>query len=82
MAKTRTELDAELNAFAVWMPAMLAETEHTDQLDAFAGRAELAAWPGDGRHVHERLQRLLVERCLIRPTKTRALSHSRIRPTR
>ena len=62
MAKTRTELDAELDELAAWMPAMLAETADTDQIDAFAGRAgpiEAAAGPDDTRHVHERLQHLL-----------------------
>lgn len=58
MAKTLTELDAEPNALAAWIPAVLAETRQTNRLDAFAGRAELiraAAGPGDGRHVHERV---------------------------
>ena len=47
---------------------MLAETEETDQIDAFAGRAgliEYEAGPDDASYVHERLQQLLVEYCLL-----------------
>ena len=47
---------------------MLAETDEASQMDAFAGRAELIedqAGPDDAAHVRERLQRILVEHCLI-----------------
>ena len=66
--KGREELDEEIDALALWMPGMLAETEETDQIDAFAGRAELIedeAGPDDASHVYERLQKLLVEHCLV-----------------
>lgn len=66
--KDRAELDEEIDALASWMPEMLAETQGVSQMDAFAGRAELIqdqAGPDDASHVSERLQRLLVEHCLI-----------------
>jgi len=66
--KDRAQLDEEIDDLAAWLPAMLAETAETDQMDAFAGRAELIedqAGPEDAAHVRERLQRLLVEHCLI-----------------
>ena len=47
---------------------MLAEREAVSQMDAFAGRAQLIsdqAGPDDATHVQERLQRILVELCLI-----------------
>lgn len=68
MIKSRSELDADLDALAAWMPAMLAETDEASQIDAFAGRAELIedqAGPDDSAHVHDRLQQLLVEHCLV-----------------
>lgn len=66
--KGREQLDEEIDALAAWLPTMLAETAETDQMDAFAGRAEPIqdeAAPDDAAHVQERLQRLLVEHCLI-----------------
>ena len=38
--KDRSEIDRELDAIAAWVPVMLAETADTDQMDAFASRAE------------------------------------------
>ena len=66
--KGREQLDEEINALADWMPTMLTETEASSQMDAFAGRAVLIedqAGPDDAAHVRERLQRILVEHCLI-----------------
>lgn len=66
--KGREQLDEEIDALADWMPTMLAETDESSQMDAFAGRAELIddqAGPDDAAHVRERLQRTLVEHCLI-----------------
>jgi len=66
--KDRAELDEEIDALATWMPTMLAETDEASQMDVFAGRAELileAAGPDDAAHVRGRVQRLLVEHCLI-----------------
>ena len=68
MVKTRPELDAELEELAAWVPTMLEETEDWAQMDAFAGRAELieeAAGPDDTAHVHDRLQRILVDNCMV-----------------
>ena len=66
--KGREQLDEEIDALADWMPTMLAETEASSQMDAFAGRAELIedqAGPDDAAHVRERLQRILVEHCML-----------------
>lgn len=66
--KDRATLDAMIDELAAWMPAMLAETDEASQMDAFAGRADLIedeAGPGDKAHVHDRLQRILVEYCLV-----------------
>ena len=66
--KSRAELDKELDELAAWVPSMLEETEDWSQMDAFAGRAELiedAAGPDDGPYVRDRLQRILVDNCMI-----------------
>ena len=66
--KSREQLDEEIDVLAAWLPTMLAETAEADQMDAFAGRAEPIedeAGHDDAAHVHGRLQRLLVEHCLI-----------------
>lgn len=68
MTKGRIELDAEIDALAAWVPSMLEQTEDWAQMDAFAGRAELiegAAGPDDTAYVHDRLQRILVENCMV-----------------
>ena len=57
MPKTITQLDAELNALAEWVPNMLAETDESSQMDAFAGRAELiedSAGTENAAHVRDR----------------------------
>ena len=66
--KDRAQLEEEIDALAAWMPEVLAETDEFSQMDAFAGRAELIedeAGPDDASHVAGRLQRILVEHCLI-----------------
>lgn len=66
--KSRVELDQDLDELAAWVPAMLAETDAASQMDAFAGRAELiedAAGPEDLAHVHDRLQRILSDNCMV-----------------
>ena len=66
--KDRAAIDRELEAIAAWVPAMLAETDEADQMDAFAGRAEAlveAAGAEDASYIHERLQRILVENCMV-----------------
>lgn len=66
--KDRAELDEEIDALAAWLPAMLAETDEASQMDAFAGRAQLIedqSAPDDAAHVRERLQRILVQHCLV-----------------
>ena len=66
--KDRAELDEEIDALAAWIPEMLAETDGASQMDAFAGRAELIedqAGPDDAAHVRDRLQRILVENCMV-----------------
>lgn len=66
--KDRAELDEEIDLLAAWMPTMLGETDEASQMDAFAGRAGLIvdqAAPDDAAYVRERLQRMLVEHCLI-----------------
>lgn len=66
--KTRAALDLELDKLAAWVPAMLDSTAESDQMDAFAGMAELvegAAAPEDLAHVHDRLQRILSDNCMV-----------------
>lgn len=66
--KTRTELDIELAKLAAWVPAMLEATEASDQMDAFAGMAQLiedAAAPEDLQHVHDKLQHILSDNCMV-----------------
>ena len=66
--KDRAALDEELKKLAEWVPTMLAETEDWAQMDAFAGRAEViqeAAGPDDTAYVHDRLQRILVDNCMV-----------------
>lgn len=66
--KGREQLDEEIDALAAWMPTMLAETEESSQIDAFAGRAELIeeqAGPDDLSHVRDRLQKILVDNCMV-----------------
>lgn len=68
MYKTRKQLDEAIDELATWMPTMLAETDAISQMDAFSGRADLiteAASADDQQYVWNRLQRLLVEHCLI-----------------
>ena len=68
MLKTRAELDTEIDDLALWVPTMLAETDEASQMDAFAGRAELIedqAGPNDAAHVRDRLQRILVQNCMV-----------------
>ena len=66
--KDRAELDEEIEALATWVLIMLAETNEASQMDAFAGRAELiedSAGPDDAAHVRERLQRILIDQCMV-----------------
>jgi hypothetical protein len=67
--KPRAELDAELDALAEWVPVMLAETDDVSQMDAFASRADLiyeaAPVGADRMHVRNRLQRILVDNCMV-----------------
>ena len=66
--KSRANLDIELEKFAAWVPTMLATTAETDQIDAFAGQAEMieaAASPADLPHVHDALQRILSDNCMV-----------------
>jgi hypothetical protein len=69
MAKlARAALDIELDKLAAWVPVMLDCTAETEQMDAFAGMAELveeAATPDDLPHVHDRLQRILSDNCMV-----------------
>lgn len=39
--KTLTDIDAELDALAAWVPSMILDTDEASQMDAFAGRADL-----------------------------------------
>ena len=66
--KDRAEIDRELDAIAAWVPVMLAETADTDQMDAFASRAETlveGAGADDSGYIHDRLQRILVANCMV-----------------
>jgi hypothetical protein len=66
--KSRAKLDTALAQLEQWMPAMMAETEESSQMDAFAGRAELiqvAAAPDEQEHVWNRLQCILRDAGLI-----------------
>jgi hypothetical protein len=68
MAKSRTELDAELDELAAWVPTMLTETDEASHMDAFARRADPimdAAGPEDRLYVWGRAQGILVHHCLI-----------------
>ena len=66
--KDRDAIDRELDAIAAWVPVMLAETNEADQMDAFAGRAEAlveSAGADDAGYIHDRLQRILVDNCMV-----------------
>ncbi len=66
--KSRADLNIELNRLAAWVPNMLATTSETDQMNAFAGRAELiesAAARIDRVHVQGTLQRILSANCMV-----------------
>lgn len=66
--KSRVELDQDLDELAAWVPAMLTETDEGSQMDAFAGRADVitdAAGPDDTAYVHDRLQRILSDNCMV-----------------
>jgi hypothetical protein len=69
MAKLgRAALDIELDKLAAWVPVMLDSVAASDQMDAFAGKAELiedAASPDDLPHVHHRIQRILSDNCMV-----------------
>ena len=68
MIKSRAELNAEIDELAAWLPSMLNETDESCQMSEFAGRAEPIedqAGPDDDAHVHDRLQRLLVDHCMV-----------------
>lgn len=66
--KSRAELNAELDDLAAWVPTMLESTPDADQMDALAKRAELiesAAARIDADHVHNRVQRILSDNCMV-----------------
>lgn len=66
--KTRAELDAELDALEAGLPALLAETQPEDQMEAFAGIADEIreqASIEDADHVWGRLQCMLRDAGLI-----------------
>lgn len=68
MPMSRTELDKALADLAAWVPGMLAATDESSQMDAFAGRADLiadGAWPDDTAYLHDRLQRILSDNCMV-----------------
>ena len=68
MPMSRTEIDRALAELAEWVPGMLAETDESSQMDAFAGRADLiadGAGPDDTAYVHDRLQRILSDNCMV-----------------
>ena len=66
--KSRDELDKELDTLAAWVPTMLEETDEDWQMEAFAAEADPirdAAGPEDLEYVWSRLQRILVDNCLV-----------------
>jgi hypothetical protein len=68
MSKPRAELDFALDELAAWVPTMLSETDEASQMDAFACRADLirdAAGPDDVAYITDRLQRILVDNCMV-----------------
>jgi len=68
MTQSRTQLEAQLNALAAWVPTMLAETDEASQMDAFASRADLiskGAPPEYRAYAWSRLQRILVDNCMV-----------------
>jgi hypothetical protein len=69
MAKLgRASLDIELDKLAAWVPLMLDSVESSEQMNEFAGMAELieaAATSDDLPHVHHRIQRILSDNCMV-----------------
>ena len=68
MPMSRTEIDQALAELAAWVPSMLSETDEGSHMDAFAGRAELIedqAGPDDVAYVHDRLQQILSDNCMV-----------------
>ena len=66
--KTRTALDADLDALQARIPALIAENEPDSVLEAFAGEAEAieeATGPEDREHVSGRIQCMLSSAGLI-----------------
>ena len=66
--KTRAELDQSLDELDAWVPIMLTTTAEVDQMDAFNMRAEQikrAAAPTDQIHVHDVVQRILSDNCMV-----------------
>lgn len=65
---SRSDLDAELDSLAAWVPKMLTETDEHCHMDAFAGHAEgIEARTAHEDHDHywSRVQCILRENGLI-----------------
>ena len=66
--KSRRELDKELDKFAAWVPLMLESTADAEQMDVFTEMVKLIEASADAPdipHVHDRVQRILSDNCMV-----------------
>ena len=66
--KSRLALDIELDKLAAWVPLMLETTADVEQMDVFSGMVKLiegAAESENLAHVHDRVQRILSDNCMV-----------------
>ena len=66
--KSRLALDIELDKLAAWVPLMLESTADAEQMDVFTGMVKLVEASADATdipHVHDRVQRILSDNCMV-----------------
>lgn len=66
--KSRLALDIELDKLAAWVPLMLESTADAEQMDVFTGMVKLVEATADSldlAHVHDRVQRILSDNCMV-----------------
>lgn len=66
--KSRLALDIELDKLAAWVPLMLESTSDAEQMDVFTGMVKLVEASADAvdiAHVHDRVQRILSDNCMV-----------------
>ncbi|MGV8931972.1 MAG: hypothetical protein ACOH1R_07685 [Luteimonas sp.] len=68
LKKSRLDLDIELDKLAAWVPLMLESTADAEQMDVFTGMVKLVEATADSldlAHVHDRVQRILSDNCMV-----------------